>query len=462
MRRGQDFAVDRRPLTGGLVDLKAAGARGQPDLTPFHLQRLVLVPLLGRGNRTGQTRLHRLHPDQCEACFVYPGAADERRLIRCHRLEREHVAAPLRNGLLPRQPIAVGRRERDREWRYADALRLDDRQPRQAARDAHVDAVHRDVLVRQLGEWSAREDGRVSSDRDRTRKPWHVERQRCAALCDGAVDHHRLPGTLGLVPSQNLFDRERPPGRHFDARAIHRLLGASPPGDPKYESAHSSLPEPRQRLTPPASTPARARSPAALDRPPSRACAVGCTRRFADPAGAVTTAIASSVSGCSQTSDRHRSQSTVTASSAARPGGSHSRSAAVRRIVRTMSPRGLTTRASTRAGWGASTSSFSVSCTSVSPGKRVCTSSGVTFVAGGIQTASRYAPIARAASVDASEFERMTPIERSGADARSAVAVDRIWKTAASGVSPSDRCSQTPARPGVRSASSALRSGRST
>jgi hypothetical protein len=106
-------------------------------------------------------------------------------------------------------------RERDRQRRGSDALRLEDRQSRDAAVLEH-NSIHADLSLRELGALAICVDGRVGGDRNGGREPRGFEGQRHLAGRNRRRDGVPLFFHRRLVSRDDLGDLEPARPAHLD------------------------------------------------------------------------------------------------------------------------------------------------------------------------------------------------------------------------------------------------------
>ena len=206
--------MNRRAEAGPFVELMHLRARQQPVARGVGAE---FVGLLRRDNRPAQRRLHRRHLDHCEAVHRDPGGAREQRTPGVDRRKAHGVTADAADNGLAFETVVIDVGQRDCERRRGDTLGLDERQPRHTAA-GEGDAVHADVALLDVGRVGRRIDDRLRRNRHRRGKRRRLERERHRPGRNQLLNGPALARRRGLVPRDDLADRERLPG--VDAHAF--------------------------------------------------------------------------------------------------------------------------------------------------------------------------------------------------------------------------------------------------
>src|SRR5439155_27216641 len=131
------------------IHLKHLGPAQQPHRRTLAIDAVEVGNLARRSNRPAQPGLRGVGANETECLRVDPGAAGIERSIGDDWLERDDVRVVAVDALATLQRVAVGFRQRDRERRSADALRLEERQAWNLALGSReIEAVHLDALLR--------------------------------------------------------------------------------------------------------------------------------------------------------------------------------------------------------------------------------------------------------------------------------------------------------------------------
>ena len=140
-------AVDGRADCGPFIGLTNVRLRQQPMAGAIGLEH---VNLLGCGDRSAQTCLHRRHTHQTESVHCNPGAAAIERRVPVLGREGHDVTGDAVERLTAAQRVAIRLRQGNGQRQRRHAFRLDDREPGRSTVPLERHAVDADVALLEI------------------------------------------------------------------------------------------------------------------------------------------------------------------------------------------------------------------------------------------------------------------------------------------------------------------------